>query len=535
MAQLKSVNQIFFVVVFMSKGFSSTEFDLSVKINYPESSCYCQNQSNQLIENYRSILDRKQSNISSWKILEENGQMCFIRGTRSCQTTDALVIRFDHICLIHPWYKDINLNDEILTSFPRKQISSVLEVVLLEDNHSSSKYQLAIIECPCVERYGTFCTFCRCTLSATEPTKLNDQEEKLESSIVPILSNDKNDNALQLISRETQTKLYAILLPPSPLSEMRKATIEMTFDDKITRACQTNTLFYLMKTKTTSMQKPLTVEHRPMINKNDYLSVNSLSHMDIESIRNDRQDQNKMKLMVDNFDIIRPPPKCINLCEKVDFDRSQVNVSMNALQTNVSITTSRSNNHLEPSPNCLQNERRVKSSVIKTEEIKVDPMKSQTLSSSSSFIITIDRDHQNDQSIIPTLLNAHLLFATATKHTSVSEHIQTLSTNDKTSVDELINYQISLATQENYRSVSIVIDDIKSLEKHRENFLHSFYNTLFTTFRRTLEDQSIKLTCMNLIYFNHSFYDRLTMQRLRLIDTGNKNRESEDVIVRTSA
>ena len=475
-------------------------------------SCHCQIRSDQLIENYRSILDRKQTKISTWKILEENGQICFTRGDRFSQSNDALVIRSDRICLIHPWYKSIDLNDRILSSLSSKQLSAVFEVVLLEENFSSSKYQIAIIECPCIEQQGTFCTFCQCTLKATKPTE-GESNEKDHPERHHIAT---ENSQVERISRETQTKLYAILLPPSPLNEMRKATIEMKFEDKVTRACQINTLVYLIKTKVST--KPVSCSIAGM---NEYLSTDSSTRLNHSSIRNDRVQETNIGVPAIEFETLCQPPKCLNLYKNVDFDRLQVNLTEKTLETNPSMSLSQSNNyHVRSS--AVAHKERSNSSVLLPKELKMDPIESETPSCSSSFIIKIDQHNQLNRCVLSTSSNAHLLLATATKMSSAYQHLQTLLMDDKTSVDELIKYQISLAFEKTYRSVSILVDDMKSSEKHRQNFLHSIYKTLFNSLQPLIDDHSIKLTCLNLIYFNNSFYDRLTMQRLRLIDTGKR-------------
>jgi hypothetical protein len=52
----------------------------------------------------------------------------------------------------------------------------------------------------------------------------------------------------QSITRGTQTKLFAILLPQSPLSEMIRAKTVVRTLRNVTRICQVNTLSYLIKT-----------------------------------------------------------------------------------------------------------------------------------------------------------------------------------------------------------------------------------------------------------------------------------------------
>jgi len=122
-----------------------------------------------IIENYRSILDRKQQLISSWKIFEQNGKVNFTQGTQYRKGTDALVIQFNHICLINPWYKYINVNKYLSSILKQNQCYKVFEIVLLECTCliNSHEYELAIIECPCLEQLKTYCTYCRLTLTAT--------------------------------------------------------------------------------------------------------------------------------------------------------------------------------------------------------------------------------------------------------------------------------------------------------------------------------------------------------------------------------
>jgi hypothetical protein len=108
--------------------------------------------------------------ISSWKIFEQNGKISFTRGTHFRKGTDALAIQSDHSCLIHPWYKYIDVQQHSLAILNQNQCYKVFETVLLECNclTNSHEYELAIIECPCLEQTRTYCAYCRLTLTATE-------------------------------------------------------------------------------------------------------------------------------------------------------------------------------------------------------------------------------------------------------------------------------------------------------------------------------------------------------------------------------
>ncbi len=149
--------------------------------------CYCNdnNLSYKIIENYRSILDRKQQSISSWKIFNQNEKVSFTHGTQYRKGTDALIIRFNHICLINPWYKYINVDKYLPSILKQNQYYKVFEIVLLECNcwTNSHEYELAIIECPCLEQLRTYCTYCRVILAATNQSSLLFKNVKQQTDI----------------------------------------------------------------------------------------------------------------------------------------------------------------------------------------------------------------------------------------------------------------------------------------------------------------------------------------------------------------
>lgn len=108
--------------------------------------------------------------ISTWKIFDKNGKVCFTHGTQYRKGTDALVLRLNHICLINPWYKYINVNKHLLSIVKTNHCSKVFEIILIECSclKNLNEYELAIIECSCLEQMKSYCSYCRFILTATE-------------------------------------------------------------------------------------------------------------------------------------------------------------------------------------------------------------------------------------------------------------------------------------------------------------------------------------------------------------------------------
>jgi hypothetical protein len=79
-------------------------------------------------------------------------------------------MQLNHICLINPWYKYINVNKHLLSIVKNNHCSKVFEIILLECS-CLNEYELAIIECPCLEQMKTYCSYCQLTLTATEQSK----------------------------------------------------------------------------------------------------------------------------------------------------------------------------------------------------------------------------------------------------------------------------------------------------------------------------------------------------------------------------
>ena len=167
-----------------------------------------------------------------------------------------------------------------------------------------------------------------------------------------------NENTLtNRITRGTQTKLFAILLPQSPLSEMKSSKIAAQTLMNTTRACQVNTLSYLIKSFESQTDDNSSAQHF-LDNKTRLLkqsiSINSSTEMN-HQILNDRKqsvnvptiefnagelldnyEQNKMNSTLTNEEILPikedfiltlSPLKCINTCDAIDFDEPSATVT----------------------------------------------------------------------------------------------------------------------------------------------------------------------------------------------------------------
>lgn len=65
------------------------------------------------------------------------------------------------------------MNQHLLTIVKHSQGHQVFEIVLLECSclKSLNEYELAIVQCPCLEQRKTHCSYCRFLLIATEPSQ----------------------------------------------------------------------------------------------------------------------------------------------------------------------------------------------------------------------------------------------------------------------------------------------------------------------------------------------------------------------------
>lgn len=333
--------------------------------------CDSNNTAYKIIENYRSIVNRKQPFICSWKVFHQDGKINFNYGTKYRKNSDALAIRSSYYCLINPWYKYIDIHEYFRSIIKHKsKYNLVFEIILLECSCSthSYEYELAIIQCPCLEQLKTYCTYCHFILRETENLKLIcfrdslnnisqqtdisfssgvfhsdicfkdyiatelgpsqhqrsvqiqieskeilDVIKKYDINTLVVLTDDNiepysvepnvkkqhtlgnsislpclaeehfsklfyskaslsipdsvdsnenmlyNKNTFEALktyrTRATQTKLFAVLLPFSPLSEMNDAHIEAKTLVNVTRICQVNTLSYLVKNNDNQIEK----------------------------------------------------------------------------------------------------------------------------------------------------------------------------------------------------------------------------------------------------------------------------------------
>jgi hypothetical protein len=171
------------------------------------------------------------------------------------------------------------------------------------------------------------------------------------------------------ITRGTQTKLFAILLPPSPLSETKQSEIEERTLRNITRTCQVNTLSYLIKTNDNQTEVEHPREDIWDIQRTDHSSTTSLLHTDtrltkeVVSARKDvsikssietKHYEHEINLptiefksdeLLDDFEerkinsssaneeypkefiMTSSPLKCVNACDAVDLNEPSTSIS----------------------------------------------------------------------------------------------------------------------------------------------------------------------------------------------------------------
>lgn len=150
--------------------------------------------------------------------------MTFTHGIKYRKGTDALVFRSNHICLVNPWYKYININKYLPSILKQNQCFKVFEIVLLECNclTNSHEYELAIIECPCIEQLKTYCTYCRLILAVTEQSnrllKNSNQQTNISFSL------DCFNNEIDITEVGSKQVLHAINEYETNLLTTRKLT-----------------------------------------------------------------------------------------------------------------------------------------------------------------------------------------------------------------------------------------------------------------------------------------------------------------------
>ncbi|CAF1495393.1 unnamed protein product [Adineta steineri] len=676
----------------MSKHINSLK---QYHFNEKHKQCHC-NETYKIIENYRSILDRKHQFISTWKVFHHNGKINFTHGTHFRKSSDALVIRLNSTCVINPWYKYIDINRSLLSFLQQNQCYKIFEMILLECNCSinSHEYELAIIECSCFEQLKTYCTYCRVTLEATQqenisaPTQLSpdvDQQKNISFSL-DIFSNKtnmkqnfyrqsvlydhqcakqiydetkenlyainkheiklitfsqnnynkqsslkfntvdqlvnsstslhlfsqkfstvsrliispntiKSNNSLsfhnnsseistECIAQGTQTKLFAILLPQSPLSEITSAKIETSTLMHVTRTCQINTLSYLIKNNEQQIEVEDSIENtQHSLTTSLFIQNKTQLNKEIESETKDYskdefidtfEEKTMNSTSFDKHLLPSSPPKCVNAYDMIDLNEPSTLIDSFLNDTNT-ISSDRQDNkyyksshtkyeklvfdqnnnwhsselfqlknnfyrsilkkrrqHRNKKLACsfLQRLRRRKKSYIiqllssKQFQYRSSSIPINPLQYNTSFITrqpSITKLHlNNSKSIYQYKAQNHTIIARASKNTLACKQLQIILNNSDSSLEQLIDSQLLLTCNDNYRSVCILIDDHKQSEQYRSLFIHYIYKTLSNSLKQILKNNSIHMTCMNLAFFNNSLCDIVNMQRLRLIDTGKK-------------
>ncbi len=165
-------------------------------------------------------------------------------------------------------------------------------------------------------------------------------------------------------NQQTQTKLCAILLPESLLSEMKPAKTEARTSMNVTRICQVNTLSYLIKTNENQTDLPrmdcssstsflrtesqlieeLSTEENNFSNK---LST-KIQH---QTLTDHKYDAQEINIPIIQFDEEQSKEsiftlstlKCINACDTVDLDEQNTSIT-SFLTDNDRITRSASSN-----------------------------------------------------------------------------------------------------------------------------------------------------------------------------------------------
>lgn len=145
-------------------------------------------------------------------------------------------------------------------------------------------------------------------------------------------------------SREVQTKLFAILLPQSPLSEMKTAKIEERTLMNVTRTCQVNTLSYLIKTNENQTDLPrmdcssstsfLRTESQ-LIEELSTKENNLSTKMQHQTLTDHKYDAQGINIPIIQFDEEQSKEsiftlstlKCINACDKVDLDERNTSIT----------------------------------------------------------------------------------------------------------------------------------------------------------------------------------------------------------------
>lgn len=195
--------------------------------------------------------------------------------------------------------------------------------------------------------------------SMSLPSLFQKKISKTISSKIPSLTQHRNESNGGLIfdknefktltqhtTQGTQTKLFAILLPKSPLSEMTQAEIANATLLNVTRICQANTLSYLIKTNENHIQTQNLLENISNTDRIDHSSPISFLNNDVQLIKTVLSEDNDLpeKIVIDHIH----DTKIINILktdmkeDELDNDAKEelvVSMSINEKSTQVPLTS----------------------------------------------------------------------------------------------------------------------------------------------------------------------------------------------------
>ncbi|UJR26393.1 hypothetical protein I4U23_007725 [Adineta vaga] len=335
------------------------------------------------------------------------------------------------------------------------------------------------------------------------------------------------------MAQGTQTKLHAILLPQSPMSEWNDAKIEERTSMTVAAACQVNTLSYIIKKNEYQREVKHFKSDDPTKQHKDRLSTISRKMQNIKqhsiSIDSLRYEYNTRPSDIDLKEELiamsSRPLKCINACEAVDYNNNSEQMTCD--QRSDLFITSNDDSMQKTFSSKLGSYRLFLRRRLRYRNKKCIHHFLQRLyyrkklhrTQLSSFVAS------NNLTDIPPSYKAHehTTIVRASENSTASTHFQTILNDNDSTIGQLIDLQVMLTSDNNYNSICILLDNDKQFEKDRSLFLRYIYKTLSNTLKTILQNQSIQMTCMNLVFFNNSICDLTKMQRIRLIDTG-KNR-----------
>ena len=206
----------------MSKSIS---FNHLSEVVQDEDSCPCQRQSYRIIKNYRSILDRTQATLCTWKLVHHNDQLRFTRSSEYQRNTDALVMRVRCTHLIHPWYQYIDFSQHFHLTFKTNSTPRIFEIVLLEypKAEDRSEYHLAMVECSCRKRSSKLCQFCQLILTSTEPyLPIDEKTQVILGHDIPLKLNNPDPNNHRQVCIYHQSSVKHFSLSPMKISIFEK-------------------------------------------------------------------------------------------------------------------------------------------------------------------------------------------------------------------------------------------------------------------------------------------------------------------------